>query len=58
MNTYTITLYYPRTTRQQPYTAEVEAKSRSLAIATAKLLASEDGWQGEPHRVEVNENGK
>lgn len=58
MNHYTITLHYPRTTRQQPYTVEVDAASRSLAISTAKLLASEDGWQGEPNKIKVQGNGR
>lgn len=47
MTRYRVELRYPRTTRQQPYIIEVEAVSKSQAIAIARLAAADDGWKGE-----------
>ena len=48
MTKYLVELKYPRTTRQQPYSIEIEAPSKSQAIALAKLAAADEGWKGEP----------
>ena len=53
MQTYRVQLKYPRTTRQQPYSIEIEAPSKSQAIALAKLAAADEGWKGEAIGVSV-----
>ena len=53
MTKYLVELKYPRTTRQQPYSIEIEAPSKSQAIALAKLAAADDGWKGEAIGVSV-----
>lgn len=47
MTKYRVELKYPRTTRQQPNSIEVEAVSQSQAVAIARLAAADDGWSGE-----------
>lgn len=47
MTKYRVELKYPRTTRQDTYAIDVEAPSRSQAIAIAKLAAADEGWKGE-----------
>ena len=53
MNTYTVDLTYPRTSRQPVYTLDIQAESQSQAIASAKLAAQQDGWKGEPIKVKA-----
>ena len=51
MNTYTVDLTYSKTTRQPVYSLDIQAESKSQAIARAKLAAQQDGWKGEPVKV-------
>ena len=53
MNTYTVDLTYPRTSRQPVYSIDIQAESSSQAIASAKLAARQDGWKGEPMKAKV-----
>lgn len=58
MTKYRVELKYPRTTRQDTYAIDVEAPSRSQAIAIAKLAAADDGWKGEAIGVSVDERDR
>lgn len=53
MTKYRVELKFPRTTRQDTYSIEIEAPSRSQAVAIAKLAAADDGWIGEAIGVSV-----
>lgn len=53
MTKYRVELKFLRTTRQDTYSIEIEAPSRSQAVAIAKLAAADDGWIGEAIGVSV-----
>ena len=53
MNTYTVDLTYPRTSRQPVYSIDIQAESSSQAIDSAKLAARQDGWKREPIKAKA-----
>lgn len=48
MNTYNVTLQYPRSSRQAAYCEEVAAVTKAEAVMIATGRARQQGWKGAP----------
>lgn len=53
MNTYTVQLHWPRSSRQAVYMEDIQADTQGEAKLIAAGRAKQEGWKGSPIRSEA-----
>lgn len=53
MNTYTVNLHWPRSSRQTVYSEDIDARTAGEAKLIAAGRAKQEGWTGSPIRSEA-----